>query len=395
MRVRGYVPIATLREIVDHVSSGLSVVDRQMRILLWNRFMESYSGRRAEDVIGLSLFDCFVELPRGWLEAKIRSVFLLGNNAYSSWQHRPYLFAFPLHGATGAERELMRQNCTFMPVFGQGGNVDAVCIAIDDATERSRYHAAIEQANHALRADLAAATQVQALLLPEKDTHVSLFYRLGGYYQPAKHAGGDWWWYEVRPDGQLLVFVGDVTGHGASSAMVAVAVATAFRELRDRPRLQQLAAVDVVKTIENMSRSLQRLSAGSYLMSMVSIQLSADCAEMHCWSAGAPPVLVLDRGGRVDALRAGGSMLGHEQLDLGSSKRELSPGDRVFMFTDGAYEFPTRTRRTFGLKRLLQLLADTRPLELTAAREMIGERLADERDQDEQDDDITFVLLDV
>jgi len=77
--------------VVERLEVGVFAVDREMRVVLWNRFMALHSGRRAEEVVGRNLFDRFPELPVKWLEKKLRNVFLLKNYAFTSWEQRPYL----------------------------------------------------------------------------------------------------------------------------------------------------------------------------------------------------------------------------------------------------------------------------------------------------------------
>ena len=55
--------IATL----DRLNAGVFSVDPEMRIVHWNLFMASNSGRSAEQVLGKDLFECFPELPAQWL----------------------------------------------------------------------------------------------------------------------------------------------------------------------------------------------------------------------------------------------------------------------------------------------------------------------------------------
>ena len=38
---------------------------------------------------------------------------------------------------------------------------------------------------------------------------------------PASQCGGDWWMYRKLPDGRMLLVLGDATGHGIHSAMIA------------------------------------------------------------------------------------------------------------------------------------------------------------------------------
>lgn len=120
--------------VADLVDVGVFAVERDMRVLLWNGFMESHSGCNRSELLGRPLFDAFPELPEKWLRKKFESVFQLGSYAFSDWQHRPYLFRFkhnrPITGALDA----MRQNCTFIPIRN-GAEVNAVCVTISDATD--------------------------------------------------------------------------------------------------------------------------------------------------------------------------------------------------------------------------------------------------------------------
>ena len=73
-----------LEFIVERLEAGVFVVDRNYRVVLWNRFMAMHSQRSAEEVVGRNLFECFPELPQKWLARKIESVFILKNYAFTS-----------------------------------------------------------------------------------------------------------------------------------------------------------------------------------------------------------------------------------------------------------------------------------------------------------------------
>lgn len=121
--------------IVKWVDVGIFVVDHEMKITLWNNFMANHSGRAAEEVIGRDLFECFPELPKNWLAKKIKSVLILKNFAFTSWEQRPYLFRFSHNRPITGGVDHMYQNCTFMPVKNGQGEVDSICITLFDATD--------------------------------------------------------------------------------------------------------------------------------------------------------------------------------------------------------------------------------------------------------------------
>ncbi|WP_374192471.1 sensor domain-containing diguanylate cyclase [Trinickia acidisoli] len=122
--------------VIERVGFGIFVLDRDMKVLMWNRFMQDHSGQAAETVVGKSIFDSFPELPRVWLSRKVESVFQLGSFAFSSWEQRPYLFRFDHDRPITGGVDFMQQDCTFMPLTRER-EVVAVCVTISDVTHVS------------------------------------------------------------------------------------------------------------------------------------------------------------------------------------------------------------------------------------------------------------------
>ena len=122
--------------VVERVGFGLFVVDRELNVLMWNRFMADHSGQAAEQVIGRPLFERFPDLPQAWFARKVESVFRIGSFAFSSWQQRPYLFRFDHDRPITGGVDYMQQDCTFMPLM-RGREVIAVCVTIADVTHLS------------------------------------------------------------------------------------------------------------------------------------------------------------------------------------------------------------------------------------------------------------------
>jgi signal transduction histidine kinase len=143
--------IATL----DRLNAGVFAVDAELRIVHWNLFMASNSGRSSDDVIGRDLFACFPELPEAWLRWKLRSVFLLGTFAFSSWRQRPYLFKFPHNRPLTGGIDYMRQDLAFLPVPAAGGSgIESVCTMLTDATDAALSHLALDRANVQLKHEM-------------------------------------------------------------------------------------------------------------------------------------------------------------------------------------------------------------------------------------------------
>ena len=145
-----------LEFLVDRIEIGVFVVDKDYRVVLWNRFMALHSQHAAETVVGKSLFEAFPELPQKWLARKIDSVFVLGNYAFTSWEQRPFLFRFnhnrPITGGVDA----MRQNCTLIPQKNDHGDVELVWITLSDFTDTAMYQTRVNDLIDQLKNEKAA-----------------------------------------------------------------------------------------------------------------------------------------------------------------------------------------------------------------------------------------------
>ena len=136
--------------VAERVGFGIFVLDREMNVLMWNRFMQDHSGVPADEVIGRPIFERFPDLPRAWLTRKVESVFQLGSFAFSSWEQRPYLFQFDHDRPITGGVDYMQQDCTFMPLM-RGRDVIAVCVTISDVTHVSVMQREREEAVAQLR----------------------------------------------------------------------------------------------------------------------------------------------------------------------------------------------------------------------------------------------------
>lgn len=136
--------------ILDHVGVGLFGLDKNMNLVLWNDFMAKNSRRPAETVLHTNLFESFPELPKAWLEKKIKSVFILKNQAFTSWEQRPWLFQFAHNRPMTGGIDSMQQNCTFIPLKDDKGEIEAVAVVLMDVTDAAIYQRMLMDANKKL-----------------------------------------------------------------------------------------------------------------------------------------------------------------------------------------------------------------------------------------------------
>jgi diguanylate cyclase (GGDEF)-like protein/PAS domain S-box-containing protein len=139
-----------LIDALQNVDIGLTVLDRNYSIQLWNGFMENHSGLRPADVQDRNFLDTFSEVDEAWLKRKIDSVFLLKAPQSSTWEQRPYLLKFKPYRPVTGKAKWMYQNTTIFPLISSDGSVNHVCIIIYDVTDIATGKLGLEQANEQL-----------------------------------------------------------------------------------------------------------------------------------------------------------------------------------------------------------------------------------------------------
>jgi diguanylate cyclase (GGDEF)-like protein len=144
-------PVALLALLVDRMNVGILTVAPDGIVLQWNRFLHAHTRLAPDEVIGRNLYERFPDLPRPWLEQKLRSVFLLKNFAFTSWRQRSYLFRIEDHRPLTGGGEPMRQDCAFIPLV-HDGVVKAVSIVIIDATDTYESQTRLDETLAALAA---------------------------------------------------------------------------------------------------------------------------------------------------------------------------------------------------------------------------------------------------
>lgn len=260
-------------------------------------------------------------------------------------------------------------------------------IAIALETARA---AQVEIERQALEMDMALTAAVQSLFLPKSFIHRNGRCHLAGFYRPAAQCGGDWWWYDVQPEDSITVLVGDVTGHGAASAMVTASVATSYQvhsKLGGRMELSSL--------LETLNDELLAICGTQFGMTMSAMQIDFKTGRAFWLNAGAPPLFVMDSDGKTKAIASAGTPLGSERFSLGRVEWAPAPGDRILMFTDGLNELRLPKGRQLGLGKLMGIFSKTRQVDNENAPTVIIDGLDAARKNTPQDDDIAFAVIDI
>ena len=143
-----------LRITGDMLDVGVLIVDQGRRVRMWNQWLETASGLRAIDVVGLSLHSLTPNLLKPAGEAAFQKAFAGGTAVHSHRLHE-YLLSFPAPPGH-PEFERMQQSARIAPLYDEDGKVTCAVAFIEDVTSRvaseEELRAAIRAAQSADRA---------------------------------------------------------------------------------------------------------------------------------------------------------------------------------------------------------------------------------------------------
>ncbi|MDN3616462.1 MAG: diguanylate cyclase [Vibrio gallaecicus] len=137
-------------QIIGGLDAGLIVIDRDYQVYAWNSFMQSYSGIKANEIIGKPLFEVVTDLPEEWVKRKVDTAFKLKSRSFSCWEDRPYLFKFKNFSPISNGLEEMHQNVTFSPLTSVNGDVSHVSIVVNDVTDIAKNKIHLVDSNQKL-----------------------------------------------------------------------------------------------------------------------------------------------------------------------------------------------------------------------------------------------------
>jgi serine phosphatase RsbU (regulator of sigma subunit) len=214
--------------------------------------------------------------------------------------------------------------------------------------------------------ELEIAATIQRAMLPPEPSHPD--FEFAGKMVPADEVGGDFYDVLSRPDGDLWITVGDVSGHGVGAGLVMLMTQVAFAShfLMDPTLSSELVLSDVNRLLcENIS---QRLHDDKYVTVQLLKYAGAGrflCVGGHVW-----PLVYRKKTQKCDLIRTPGPWLGILPLlgNIPESIIELDPGDVLCLYSDGLSEARDAGGELFDTDRLAQSLERALSREESLAR---------------------------
>ena len=232
---------------------------------------------------------------------------------------------------------------------------------------------------------------MQETLLPGREGVQVGPLRIAGLVVTADACGGDWWFRAALDDRRIVIGIGDVTGHGLSTSLVATSATSGFASAMT---LREPSQVNAQMLITALNVTLANVGRGEHQMSSALAVIDVSNGYIDYAAGAHPSPLVFNkRSGQIASLPARGPLLGASvESQFTSRQAQLRPGDVVVWYTDGLTEARDNAGKLYGTQRLAAAVQAHAHLSAEALRDAV---LADARAfsaGQPQRDDITVVV---
>lgn len=210
----------------------------------------------------------------------------------------------------------------------------------------SEEHAALE----ALRRELDIAREIQQSILPRRFPErgqIDLFATM----LPARDVGGDFYDFFALDDQRFGLVIGDVSGKGMPAALF-MAVSRTLMKATALSGLGPAACLQRVNTL------LRTENPSDMFVTLFYAILDMRSGELSYSNGGHNPPFVIRAGAAVEAIPAGGALLGVlESPQFSEHRLQLHRGDTLLLYTDGVTEAANSADLLYGDERIAGFVA--------------------------------------
>ena len=239
-------------------------------------------------------------------------------------------------------------------------------------------------------AALNVAQEVQQSLLPQYPPG-ELQFDIEGGSQYCDETGGDYYDYIEMPrlgSGVYALTVGDVSGHGISSALLMASVRAYLRS-----RVTQAGSAADIITDVNRLVSADTMETNQF-MTLFFLVVEGRSGQLTWVRAGHDPAIVYSPDSdQFGELKGEGIPLGVDQgWQYKESTAQIEPGQILVLTTDGIMETHNQAGDMFGKDRIKEVIRRNAHLDAGGIRRAMFTAVEDFRGRASREDDVTLVV---
>ncbi len=238
----------------------------------------------------------------------------------------------------------------------------------------SKRNAELEDINQRMKRDLEAAAAIQKSLLPSASPSFKGV-KIDWRFRPCDELAGDTLNLFRLDKEHFGFYILDVSGHGVSAALLAVTLS--------RILSPELSKSSLLKTRDNSPRGFvvnspayvanqlntqfpieMDLEYGQYFTLLYGI-LNTSTYEMHYVSCGHPGMIYIPQQSEAGVIKSPDLPIGFSQThQYEENVLQLSPGDRLYLYSDGISDAENSAQEFYGTRRMLATLQNSIPMSL-------------------------------
>ena len=238
--------------------------------------------------------------------------------------------------------------------------------------------------------EMQLASRIQNGMLPDSspafpDRHE---FDVFGVMDPAREVGGDFFDYFLIDEDHLCIMIADVSGKGVPAALFMMSSKIILIN-------NALAGGSPAETLEQSNAMLCRKNVGDMFVTVWVGVLEISTGRLTAASAGHEYPVLKEAGGKFELVKdRRGFVLGGME---GSKYKEyeilLTPGAKLFVYTDGLPEATDANNQMFGIDRMIEALNTTPEAPVMDVMENVLIAVSSFVGDEEQFDDLTMVCL--
>ncbi len=252
------------------------------------------------------------------------------------------------------------------------------------------YVSALMAVREALDEELKRGAEYVRCLLPGKISGSTL--STDWAFVPSARLGGDLFSYNRLSDGRMVLYMIDVSGHGIQSALYSVTIFDALRS----ENLKNVDFGDPVSVLQGINHAFRMEERNNLLFTLWYGVWDEKTRTLTHSSAGSPPALLVLEGGGAVELKTDGMVAGADpEAEYRNMVFQVPRNSRLYLFSDGIYEFITGDGTVLGLEAFIQVLERTvsnLPHDRSGIAEIL-EKLASLSAVEHFQDDVSLVEL--
>lgn len=235
--------------------------------------------------------------------------------------------------------------------------------------------------------ELQLAREIQQRFQPTAAPKVE-GYELQGISFPCYEIGGDYYDFIKRPDGRIVITLGDVSGKGTAAALLMSSLHAAIHA-------QCEAHEEISKTLCAVNDYLAENTPPNRFVTLFYAELNPSNGELQFINAGHnPPLIARAASGAIEQLGSGGLPLGIlPNASYQEGHTALEHGDLLVIYSDGVTETQNPEGEEFGVQRLSDVMARNITASAAGVRDRIEAALTKFAAGTSSVDDITMVIV--